>query len=75
MCGCGRNANTDLVQRSHSKEVSTILDKWIKDNLGRKLLVKEPIYDVANDIVGYITESESGNTIRIFRKNVIQVLE
>jgi hypothetical protein len=58
-----------------SKEESKILNKWIIDNLGRKLLIQDPIYDIYNDIIGYITKNSEGKIIRIFASNIKQILE
>lgn len=60
---------------THSKEVSKILNSWIIDNMGRKLLIDSPIYDSYNDIIGYVTKNESGNIVRIFAKNIKEILE
>ncbi len=60
---------------THSKEVSKILNSWIVDNMGRKLLIDSPIYDTYNDIIGYVTKNESGNIVRIFAKNIKEILE
>jgi len=43
--------------------------------MDRKLLVNSPIHDIYGDIIGYSTKNESGNTIRIFKKNIKQILE
>jgi len=76
MCNCGNNINIDdYIKRNHSKEVSKIINKWIIDNMGRKLLIQEPIYDIYNDIIGYITKTETKETIRIFANNIKQILE
>ena len=74
MCGCGNKVQPDLIKRSHSKEISQILNRWIIDNMNRKLLIQDPIYDVYNDIIGYITKEERGNVIRIFAKNIKEIL-
>lgn len=44
------------------------------DVQNRKLYVQSPIYDVYGDIVGYITKSEEGDTIRIFAKNIVKTV-
>lgn len=75
MCGCSGKVQAEISERRHPKEVSQILNKWIVDNMGRKLLIQTPIYDIYNDIIGYITANESGNVVRIFKKNVKQVLD
>lgn len=75
MCGCNKSSQTDSPIRTQSKEVTDLLNKWIVDNSGRKLLVQSPIYDVYNDIIGFITKSEKDSVVRIFKKNVVQVLD
>lgn len=75
-CGCGGASDTfDHTERINNKEVSQILNKWVIDNLGRKLLIQSPIYDIYNDIVGYITKNQEGNTIRIFSTNIKEILD
>jgi len=74
-CGCGTPDISDYRERSHSKEVSQILNKWILDKLERKLLIQEPIYDIYNDIIGYITKNTEGNIVRIFSQNIKQILD
>lgn len=75
MCGCGSPNAFEIRNMALSKEISTIINSWIIDNMGRKLLVNSPIYDSYNDIIGYVTKNESGNIIRIFAKNIKEVLE
>jgi hypothetical protein len=55
--------------------ISKIINKWVVDNLSRKLLIQEPIYDIYNDIIGYIAKTEDKKTIRIFANNIKQILE
>ena len=76
MC-CGSHINVDDHIRGGNspKEISKILNKWIIDNMSRKLLIQEPIYDIYNDIIGYITKTEDKKTIRIFANNIKQILE
>jgi hypothetical protein len=75
MCGCGANAVIPQSKAPGSREMSTILNKWIIDNLNRKLLIQEPIYDTYDDIIGYITKNENGNIIRIFSKNIKIIID
>ncbi len=75
MCGCGSTNATEIRNMTPSKEVSKILNSWIIDNMGRKLLIDSPIYDSYNDIIGYVTKNESGNIVRIFAKNIKEILE
>ncbi len=65
----------EIRNMSPSKETSKILNHWVIDNMGRKLLVDSPIYDNYNDIIGYVTKNESGNIVRIFSKNIKEILE
>ena len=77
MCDCGSHINVDDHIRGGNapKEISKIINKWVVDNMSRKLLIQEPIYDIYNDIIGYITKNENKETIRIFANNIIKVLE
>ena len=75
MCNCGSPDSKNIEVRTHTKETSNILNKWCLDNLGRKLLIGEPIYDSYNDIIGYITRTESGNVVRIFAKNIKEIID
>lgn len=75
MCNCGSPDLKNAQNRTYTKEVSSILNKWCIDNLGRKLLINAPIHDVYNDIIGYITLTESGNIVRIFVKNIKEIID
>lgn len=76
MCDCGSHINIDEHIRANvPKEISTIINKWVVDNMSRKLLIQEPIYDIYNDIIGYIAKTEDKKTIRIFANNIKQILE
>ena len=75
MCGCKGKQQTDIVAQRQPKQESPLVNKWIVDSLDRKLLVQSPIHDVYNDVIGFITVNESGNTVRIFSKNVKEVLD
>jgi len=76
MCDCGGYSSVEHHSSNKGrKETSQIDNKWILDNLDRKLLVQSPIYDIYNDIIGYITKSENGNVIRIFSHNIKQILD
>ena len=75
MCGCLGADQSGVIVTRQPKEESPLLNKWILDSMDRKLLIQSSIYDVYNDIIGYITVNESGNTVRIFSKNVKEVLD
>jgi len=76
MCDCGGYSVAEsLNSRKGAKEVSQIDNKWILDNLDRKLLVQGPIYDIYNDIIGYITKNKGGNIVRIFPHNIKKILD
>jgi hypothetical protein len=76
MCDCGDpSINLGNIKKDHSKEISQILNKWVLDNLDRKLLIQEPIYDGYRDIIGYITKNEKGNIVRIFSHNIKIILD
>jgi hypothetical protein len=59
---------------SYRKKQDRISGKWILDIKGRKLYAESPIYDVYGDIIGYITKTESGDVVRIFSKNISQII-
>ena len=75
MCNCRSASEFQPIKREGGKEESKILNKWIIDNMGRKLLVQDPIYDIYNDIIGYITKNSEGKIIRIFASNIKQILD
>jgi transcriptional accessory protein Tex/SPT6 len=76
MCDCGSHINIDEhIRENAPKEISKIINKWVVDNMSRKLLIQEPIYDIYNDIIGYIAKTEDKKTIRIFANNIKQILE
>lgn len=73
--GCGCTSYESLeTNTSYRKKKDEIGGKWVIDVQGRKLYAESPIYDVYGDIVGYITKNESGDIIRIFSKNISQIL-
>ena len=75
MCNCGAISEDYQDYRVGPKEKSKILNKWILDSSNRKLLINSPIYDAYNDIIGYVTKTEEGSTLRIFSKNIKRILE
>jgi hypothetical protein len=75
MCECGSPNAYEIRNIWKAKEKSKILNKWIIDNLNRKLLIQDPIYDQYEDIIGYITKNEKGSIIRIFQKNIKEILD
>ena len=75
MCGCGSPNAIDIRTIPRTKETNRIMNSWIIDNMNRKLLVDSAIYDSYNDIIGYVTKNEAGNIVRIFAKNIKEVLE
>jgi hypothetical protein len=60
---------------SNRKQPDTLSGKNILDSSGNKLLVTSPIRDVYGDIIGYITKKEDGSVMRIFAKNVVEIIE
>ena len=77
MCNtCSKRTVDQIGQRiNRSKETNRLSGKNIIDSNGNKLLVTDAIRDVYGDIIGYITLNESGQTIRIFARNVAQIIE
>jgi transcriptional accessory protein Tex/SPT6 len=75
MCDCGKINIDEHIRTNAPKEISKIINKWVVDNMNRKLLIQEPIYDIYNDIIGYIAKTEDKKMIRIFANNIKQILE
>jgi len=77
MCNtCSKRTVDQIGQRINgSKETDRLSGKNIIDSNNNKLLVTDAIRDVYGDIIGYITLNESGQTIRIFARNVAQIIE
>jgi hypothetical protein len=75
MCGCNSLPLNQIGERiNRAKEPDRLSGKNIIDSNGTRLLVTDAIRDVYGDIIGYITLNESGQIIRIFAKNVAQII-
>jgi hypothetical protein len=75
MCGCNSLPLNQIGERiNRAKEPDRLSGKNIIDSNGTRLLVTDAIRDVYGDIIGYITLNESGQTIRIFARNVAQII-
>lgn len=74
MCGCNGNINAYEQVPSTGKQQDTMSGKWILDTQNRELYLESPIYDVYGDIIGYITKNKSDNIIRIFSRNIVQII-
>lgn len=72
-CNCDSPSSYETLN-TYRKQKDRISGKWVMDVQNRKLYVQSPIYDVYGDIVGYITKSEEGDTIRIFAKNIVKTV-
>ena len=73
-CNCESAESYYQPSTSYRKQKDKISGKWVLDVHQRRLYAESPIYDVYGDIVGYITKNESGDTIRIFAKNISKIL-
>ena len=74
MCGCNGNINVYEQVSNTRKQPDTMSGKWILDIQNRELYLESPIYDVYGDIIGYITKNKSGDIVRIFSKNIVQII-
>lgn len=74
-CGCGADMTNNSPNTSYKKQKDVLSGKLILDHNNNQLLITAPIYDTYGDIVGYIAKDMSGNTVRIFAKNVVKILE
>ena len=76
MCGCNQLTPGQIGETvSRRKEPDLLSGKNIKDINGNRLLVTAPIHDVYGDIIGYITKTEDGKTLRIFAKNGAEIIK
>jgi hypothetical protein len=73
-CGCGGQKRLVNLETTRSIRKDDLVNKRIVDTSGKELLVVSPIQDIYGDVIGYITKDSSGNTIRIFAKNVQKIL-
>ena len=73
-CGCHKNAPRSGILRT-SKEKDLLSGKNIIDKHSNQYLLISPIYDVYKDIIGYIAKSRTEETVKIFRKNIIKILD
>jgi hypothetical protein len=74
MCGCNQNINVYEQVPNTRKQQDTMSGKWVLDIQNRELYLENPIYDVYGDIIGYITKNKSGDIVRIFSKNIVQII-
>ena len=75
MCGCNRLPLNQIGERiNRAKEPDRLSGQNMIDSSGNRLLVTDAIRDVYGDIVGYITLNASGQTMRIFARNVAQII-
>lgn len=75
-CGCNKNSTfqNDISSRKSIKK-NKLINKTVEDKNGNVLLVISNIDDVYGDTIGYITKNKSGETIRIFAKNIQKILD
>jgi len=74
-CGCGADLTSNSPNTSYRKQKDVLSGKLILDHNNNQLLIISPIYDTYGDIVGYIAKDMNGNSVRIFAKNVVKILE
>lgn len=74
MCGCNGNASSYEQVPNTRKQTDGMSGKWILDVQNRELYLENPIYDVYGDIIGYITKNKNSETVRIFAKNIVQII-
>jgi len=76
MCGCNKLSPGQVGEYvSRRKQTDLLSGKNIRDINGNVLLVTDAIHDVYGDIVGYITKTQEGKTLRIFAKNVAEIIK
>jgi hypothetical protein len=76
-CGCGQANHEQITQMSESSlnsEPYPLTGRTIRHSTGSILNVTSPIRDVNGSLIGYITNNQEGRIIRIFAKDVVEVL-
>ncbi len=76
-CGCGQANHEQITQMSEYRsnvEPDSLTGKKIKHSTGKILNITAPIRDVNGTLIGYITNDPEGKVIRIFAKDVAEVL-
>jgi hypothetical protein len=76
-CGCGQPNHEQIAQMTGSTsnvEPDSLTGRTIKHSTGKILNVTAPIRDVSGSLLGYITNDQEGKVIRIFAKDVTEVL-
>ena len=76
-CGCGEAIHEPIAQIGESSlnaEPDPLTGRTIRHSTGSILNVTSPIKDVNGSLIGYITKNEEGRIIRIFAKDVVEVL-
>ena len=76
-CGCGQPSHEQIAQMTESRtnmEPDPITGRTVKHSTGKILNVTAPIRDVNGSLIGYITNDQEGKVIRIFAKDVAEVL-
>jgi len=76
-CGCNQMNHEQGAQMvSSNPEIISdeLTGKNIRHSTGKILTISSPIRDINGDIIGYITNNQEGKVIRIFAKDVSEVL-
>jgi len=76
-CGCNKMTHEPISQFSPEVQISesdTLTGRTIKHSSGKILTVSSPIRDINGSLLGYITNDSEGKIIRIFSKDVAEVL-
>ncbi len=74
-CGCGVQANTDLRISSKGETYQDLTGKMVLDKSGNQLLIIDAIFDAYKDIIGYTVKNLEQKTLRIFAKDIAQILD
>jgi hypothetical protein len=76
-CGCGQANHEQIPQMTEyraNSEPDSLTGRTIKHSTGKILTISAPIRDVNGSLIGYITNDQDGKVMRIFSKDVSEVL-
>jgi hypothetical protein len=76
-CGCGNNKNLNQILTERQEIQSSddpYVGKKVRHTSGKILSIQSPIKDVNGMVIGYIAIEDPNRTVRIFAKDVSEIL-
>jgi hypothetical protein len=76
-CGCGNNQNLNQILAERQEIQSSddpYVGKTVRHTSGKILSIQSPIKDVNGMVIGYIAIEDPNRTVRIFSKDISEIL-